>query len=168
VVQDGIIQLAMDKLAAHTVGKYEVDSFLAALSIRPMLKFQPWRINAMETENLMVAGHLRVANVIPTHCKYVISSMPSEPIVAEAAAQVLRCQNMVDLLTQNVRDGLVEKGQRGELVACLLLSAHTCPRSGTGEHRDCSQGQSRPACKTVYLAHSSHHLLSRTLFTAIF
>jgi hypothetical protein len=73
-------------------------------------------------ENLMVAGHLRVANVIPAHREYVISSTPSEPIVAEAAAQVLRGQNMVDILTRNVRDGLIEKGQRGELVARLLLT----------------------------------------------
>ena len=50
-----------------------------------------------------------------------ISSTPSEPIVAEAAAQVLRHQNMVDLLSQNVREGLIEKGQRGELVARLLF-----------------------------------------------
>ena len=45
-----------------------------------------------------------------------------EPIVAEAAAQVLHGQNMVLLLTQNMSKGLIEKGQRGELVACLLLT----------------------------------------------
>jgi hypothetical protein len=73
-------------------------------------------------ENLMVAGHLRVANVIPAHREYVISSTPSEPIVAEAAAQVLRGQHMVDIIASNVRDGLIEKGQRGELVARLLLT----------------------------------------------
>ena len=67
MVRDGIIQLAMDKLAARTVGKYEANSFLAALSIRLMLDFEPRRIRAREVENLMVAGHLRVANVIPAH-----------------------------------------------------------------------------------------------------
>jgi hypothetical protein len=122
VVRDGIIQLAMDKLAARTVGKYEANSFLAALSVRLMLDFEPRGIRATEVENLMVAGHLRIANVIPAHREYVISSTPSEPIVAEAAAQVLRRQNMVDLLAQNVREGLIEKGQRGELVARLLFT----------------------------------------------
>jgi hypothetical protein len=122
VVHDGIIQLAMDKLAARTVGKYEANSFLAALSVRLMLDFEPRRMSATEVENLMVAGHLRVANIIPAHREYVISSTPSEPVVAEAAAQVLCSQNMVDLLTQNVREGLIEKGQRGELVARLLLT----------------------------------------------
>jgi len=112
----------MVKLAARTVGNYETNSFLAALSVRLMLDFEPRRIRATEMENLMVAGHLRVANVIPAHREYVISSTPSEPIVAEAAAQVLRGQNMVDILARNVRDGLIEKGQRGELVARLLLT----------------------------------------------
>jgi hypothetical protein len=112
----------MDKLAARTVGKYEANSFLAALSVRLMLDFEPRRIRATEVENLMVAGHLRVANVIPAHREFVISSTPSEPIVAEAAAQVLHRQNMVELLAENVREGLIEKGQRGELVARLLLT----------------------------------------------
>ena len=51
-----------------------------------------------------------------------ISSTPPEPIVAEAAAQVLHRQNMVDLRAQNVKEGLIEKGQLGRLVACLLLT----------------------------------------------
>ena len=112
----------MDKLAARTVGKYEANSFLAALNIRLMLDFEPRRIRATEVENLMVAGHLRIANVIPAHGEYVISSTPSEPIVSEAAAQVLRGQNIDDLLAQNEREGLIEKGQRGELVARLLFT----------------------------------------------
>jgi hypothetical protein len=101
----------MDKLAARTVGKYEANSFLAALSVRLMLDFEPRRIHATEVENLMVAGHLRIANVIPAHHEYVISSTPLEPIVAEAASQVLCGQNIVYLLAQNVREGPIEKGQ---------------------------------------------------------
>ena len=44
------------------------------------------------------AGHLRVANVIPSHREYMYSSTPSEPIVVEAAAQVLREESMIHLL----------------------------------------------------------------------
>src|ERR1700723_3367182 len=100
----------MMKLAARNYGQYDAKSYLAALSVRLMLDFEPRRIAAIENENLMVAGYLRVANVIPSHREYVISSTPSEPIVAEAAAQVLREQNMINLLFSNVRDGLIEKG----------------------------------------------------------
>jgi hypothetical protein len=51
------------KLAAQNYGKYS-ESCLAAISVRLMLDFDLRRIGAIEEENLMVAGHLRVANVI--------------------------------------------------------------------------------------------------------
>ena len=76
------------------------------------------------------------------HREYVISSTPSEPIVAEAAAQVLCGQNMVDILARNVRDGLVEKGQRGELVARLLLTlAHDQAVENMENTHKANQGQ---------------------------
>ena len=112
----------MMKLAAQNRGNYTKESFLAAISVRLMLDFEPRRIATMDTEGLMVAGHLRVANVIPSHREYMFSSTPSEPIVAEAAAQVLHGQNMIELLFNHVKDGLIEKGQRGELAARLLLT----------------------------------------------
>jgi hypothetical protein len=56
--------------------------------------FEPRRITAINTGELMVAGQLRVANVIPSHREYMFSSTPSEPI----------------------------KGQRGKLAARLVLT----------------------------------------------
>jgi hypothetical protein len=132
----------MMKLAARNRGRYDAKSFLAALSVRLMLDFEPRRISATENENLMVAGHLRVANVIPSHREYIISSTPSEPIVAEAAAQVLQDQNLIRLLFNNVRHGLIEKGQRGELVARLLLTlAHDAAVRKMDIKRRSNQGQ---------------------------
>ena len=87
-----------------------------------MLDFEPRRLHATETEKLMVAGHLRVANIISSHREYMISSTPSEPIVAEAAAQILWGENVVNLLSDNVWRGLIEKGQRGELATRILLT----------------------------------------------
>ena len=82
---------------------------LAAISVRLMLDFEPRGISAIEIENLMVVSHLRVANVIPSNREYMISSTPSEPIVAEAAAQVLRGQSMINILCDNVRNGLINE-----------------------------------------------------------
>jgi hypothetical protein len=65
------------------------------------------RISAIGIENSMVAGHLRVANVIPSHREYMISSTPLEPIVAEAAAQVFREKNMLSYLCAEVSSGLI-------------------------------------------------------------
>lgn len=133
----------MMKLAAQNDGRsYTRESFLAALSVRLLLDFEPRRITAIDTENLMVAGHLRVANVIPSHREYMFSSTPSEPIVAEAAAQVLREQSMIKLLCDHVKDGLIEKGQRGELAARLLLTlAHDAALEKMTVDRRAHQGQ---------------------------
>jgi hypothetical protein len=121
-VRGNLINFAMMKLATQNPGEYDAKSFLVALSVQLMLDFEPQRISAMENENLIVAGHLRVANIIPSHREYIISSTPSEPIIAGAAAQILQDQNLIQLLFDNVRHGLIEKGQRGELVARLLLT----------------------------------------------
>ena len=146
----------MDKLAACTVGKYEANSFLAALSIRLMLDFEPRRIHATEVENLMVAGHLRVANVILAHREYMISLTPSEPIIAEAAAQVLRHQNMVDLLAQNVREGLIEKGQGRELARLLFtLTDDRALENMVIVHKD-NQGQLEKLHRPFPLSPSVH------------
>jgi hypothetical protein len=132
----------MMKLAAQHYGNYNRESFLAAISVRLMLDFEPRRINAIDTENLMVAGHLRVANVIPSHREYMFSSTPSEPIVAEAAAQVLWKENLIKLLHGYVSSGLIEKGQRGELAARLLLTlAHDAALDTITFERQKYQGQ---------------------------
>ena len=107
-----------------------------------MLNFEPRRISAIKEENLMVAGHLRVANVIPSHREYLISSTPSEPIVAEAAAQVHLKESMIKTLCDHVTGGLIEKGQRGELAARLLLTlAHDAALETMNVKRRSYQGQ---------------------------
>src|ERR1700733_618720 len=142
VVKDKLIEFAIMKLAARNYGEYDAKSYLAAISVRLLLDFEPRRITAIENENLMVAGYLRVANVIPSHREYIVSSTPSEPVVAEAAAQVLQKQNMIELLFNNVRNGLIQKGQRGELVARLLLTlAHDAAIEQMDVKRRDDQGQ---------------------------
>jgi hypothetical protein len=111
VVRDKLI------LPARNYGEYDGKSYLTALSVQLLLDFEPRWITIAESDNLMVAVYLRVANVIRNLREYIFSSTPSESIVAEAAAQVLQKQHMIDLPFYNVRDGLIEKGQRGELVA---------------------------------------------------
>ena len=61
------------KLAAQNYGKHSKESCLAAISVRLMLDFELRRISAIEEENLMVAGDLRVADVIPIHREYMIT-----------------------------------------------------------------------------------------------
>jgi len=136
VVQDGIIQLAMDKLAARTVGKYEADSFLAAISVRLMLNFRA-------PEDTCSGGREShgCRSSAGSKC-HTCSSRICDFIVAEAAAQVLRSKHGRSPRSECERGTHREGSTRG---TCRPSTAHTCPRSGAGEHG--SQGQSRPARK---------------------
>ncbi|CCM02478.1 uncharacterized protein FIBRA_04578 [Fibroporia radiculosa] len=87
-------------------------------------------VRHLETE--MVDGHMRIAFSVPKHRQYMYSGYPSEPTFAEAAAQEKEGEvegkekrkeswRVSDILSQHVRDGLISKGERGELVARLIL-----------------------------------------------
>ena len=101
----------------------KLDGELAALGIRPMLEFEPLRESANQ-EAKLVEGHMRVAYSMPKHRQYLRGGAPSEPVLAEAASR--RIMNDMTSLLHTVgnylKNGLVSKGERGELVARLLLT----------------------------------------------
>lgn len=63
---------------------------------------------------------MRLAYSVPAHREYMASGYSSEPILAEAAAS-LWDSSVVNHLAQYASCGLISKGERGELVARLLL-----------------------------------------------
>lgn len=94
---------------------------LATLGIHLLLEFKPGRYEAAQMESRLVAGHVRVAYSVLQHREYMRAGAPSEPILAEAAAQVMSERNPLRYLSGFLDKGLVNKGERGELVARLLL-----------------------------------------------
>ena len=79
----------------------------------------------------MVAGRMRIAHSVPKHREYMRSSYPSEPILAEAAAHIWekyqqgseRPEAVIpEMLQEHLMAGVIGKGERGELVARLLLT----------------------------------------------
>ncbi|KDQ17872.1 hypothetical protein BOTBODRAFT_185297 [Botryobasidium botryosum FD-172 SS1] len=121
-IRDEMVSFAKLKLSASQAADSGSVATLAALSVRLALEFEPRRIGAIEMENTLVAGHMRVANVIPKHLEYLISSAPSEPILAEVAAHILAGKKVPSELHKHVQDGLIRKGQHGELVGRLLVT----------------------------------------------
>jgi hypothetical protein len=117
-----MILFATRKLTGVKPGLQSDDGNLAALTLRLLLEFEPRREIAVNAENRLVEGHMRIAYSVPKHREYLRSGAPSEPILAEAAARVMESiPSVPDALLKLVRDGLISKGERGELVARLLL-----------------------------------------------
>ncbi|THH06984.1 hypothetical protein EW145_g3699 [Phellinidium pouzarii] len=102
---------------------------LAVLSIRLLPDFDLTRADSRRTLMNLVQNHMAIAYSIPQHRETLRTGYPSEPILAEAAARqmrVLRFQlgrgNAASHLQSYTESGLIEKGQRGELVARLIMT----------------------------------------------
>ncbi|KAH9934115.1 hypothetical protein B0H21DRAFT_825752 [Amylocystis lapponica] len=90
-VQQSIIDFARLKLMGrkshNNNSQTKDDSKLAALCSRLMLHLEPWREQSRATDFRLVEGYMRIAFSVPKHCEYLRAGYPSEPILAEAAAQ---------------------------------------------------------------------------------
>jgi len=76
----------------------------------------------------LVAGRMRITHSVPKHCEYMRSSYPSEPILAEAAASIWAERQESGKAIPKTLNKLIKttniigKGERGELVARLILT----------------------------------------------
>ncbi|PCH37280.1 hypothetical protein WOLCODRAFT_140783 [Wolfiporia cocos MD-104 SS10] len=103
---------------------------LAVLDMRIMLDFGPHR-DANIVQQHLIERHMRIAVCVPSHREYFYSAYTSEPLLAEAAARVMaaiRKEQKDDddaiawMLQKYTKSGLISKGDRGEMVARLLLT----------------------------------------------
>jgi hypothetical protein len=68
-------------------------ALIAALSVRVILDFDILWESARSFEEKLVESHMRVAFSVPEHQEFLQSVAPSEPLLAEAAAQILNQSN---------------------------------------------------------------------------
>ncbi|QRV99088.1 hypothetical protein RhiJN_27107 [Ceratobasidium sp. AG-Ba] len=127
-VREDIIRFAEAKLRGvqrtETLGEWGV---LAFLSQRLGLTFTSSREEAKVMEDQLINGNQRIAYSVPSHREYVRSGTPSEPILAEAAAQLMARHLRKDRrvpreLIKWLEPELIAKGERVELVARYLLT----------------------------------------------
>jgi len=125
-----------------------MDGIIAAASIRVMFDFEPRREEATILEGRLIQGHMRIAYSVPRHREYFRSGTPSEPVLAEAAAQILNSlddrgedSHTFGAISRILSNGLISKGERGELVARLLLTLvhDKCIRARSIESRKLAQ-----------------------------
>ena len=131
-LRTGIMELARAKLVASRDIDSNYDAFLpaarlAVLDIQLSLDFEPRREKVQIDEAGLVESHMRFAYSIPDLREYLRFGYPSEPLLAEAAAQQLwtwRTQNpfmVVETLTNILETGLLDRGELGELTGRQLL-----------------------------------------------
>ncbi|KAG6809233.1 hypothetical protein H0H92_001071 [Tricholoma furcatifolium] len=140
-----VMSIAMQKLVLKREDNlplpYKVDNseLLPLIAIRVDLTFESNRDEAVYLESLMVASSMRTVYSVPDHRQYLRGGYPSEPFLAEAAARNLFLQmrqqatswdslreayhaNVPDAVSKWLHSGLIQKGERGELVARMLVT----------------------------------------------
>ena len=144
-MRDDIIPLARAKLMCHSgidapgenVAKEEA---LAVLGVRLNLGFNMSKRDRVAVEAAQVASHMRVMFSVLQDRYSFCSGYPSEPILAEAAAQQWYTFRkfgpsvVVDLLQINMESGLLDLGQRGEVVARALLIVRAVEKENPPTH----------------------------------
>ncbi|KAK0447199.1 hypothetical protein EV421DRAFT_1901321 [Armillaria borealis] len=103
----------------------EKDVFkLALVDVRVMIEYASRQEKARHLQQEMVKGHMRIAFSMPKHREYMRSGNPSEPILAEATAISAHEEavDAADIIYHLLEEDLIGKGERGELVARLLLT----------------------------------------------
>ncbi|KZV96307.1 hypothetical protein EXIGLDRAFT_431445 [Exidia glandulosa HHB12029] len=139
-----VIRLARNKLLCAAVDDpnvYEVqvgtphttNALIAVLDVRLCFDYETRAAVVSPHEADLVASHMRLAYSVPSHRQYFRSGYSSEPILAEAAAQALQewttqsktrssVPTPLGILSDILKDGIIRRGDRGELVARLLLT----------------------------------------------
>ncbi|KAI6013003.1 hypothetical protein EDC04DRAFT_2904831 [Pisolithus marmoratus] len=104
-------------------------AMLAILDILITINYEPRWDLAHQYETSMVASYMRIAFSIPQHQACIHSGYPPEPFLAEAVSCQMHCylqsnHMMAMLLQNNFNNGLIDHGQKGEVVMCLLRMAY--------------------------------------------
>ncbi|KAJ7211208.1 hypothetical protein GGX14DRAFT_623845 [Mycena pura] len=120
---DKVMHLAIAKLSEN--GKFS-EKFLAnfaAISTRVLIDAELERETGHRLIAMLVHNHLRTVFSIPEHREYMRTGVPSEPIIAEAAAVIMHQTpiRMTEILQKLLHSNLIGNGERGELVARALL-----------------------------------------------
>ncbi|QRV85662.1 hypothetical protein RhiJN_13680 [Ceratobasidium sp. AG-Ba] len=125
-VKRNILSFARRKLAGNLDDDLPKDAELAVLMFRIGLSFDKTRKCAPEREGHLVKAHMITAYSIPNHREFMYAGASSEPILAEAAAQLMdkndTWSTLANTLFKLCNSGMILKGERGELLARLLLT----------------------------------------------
>ncbi|KAK2464678.1 hypothetical protein APHAL10511_003254 [Amanita phalloides] len=103
-------------------------SSIAILSARLHLELSPFSVHAKQYEEEGVRNHLWLIYSVHENQETIVTGSSSEPLVAEASAQIMHSvldnnepyMNLWDLLCTFVDRGLASEGAIGELIGCAL------------------------------------------------
>jgi hypothetical protein len=104
-------------------------SSVAILSARLLLDLSPTSSLARKYEEEQIRSHMRILYSVSNGLESIVSGSSSEPVIAEASAQLMHSNiegdtkpymNIWDLIVEYIDGGLLPQGTVGELLGCVL------------------------------------------------
>ncbi|TFY78103.1 hypothetical protein EWM64_g5907 [Hericium alpestre] len=129
---------------------------LACLSQRLPIEFQTTRYNTSDAERRQVENHMRVCLKVSDDLQSMTTINPSEPILSEAAFRIMDSRedfNVPSALRDVLQGFSVHQGDRGELVALLLLTMARDQAVHDSIANGVPREQSRMVPVTAFLSH---------------
>src|SRR5277367_2829174 len=124
-IREDIIKFAAGKLlnADPSIQDFSTHQQFACLSQRLPIEFNSTTWISRQNEQKQVEGHLRICLKIDQNFESMVTVSASEPLLSEGAYFIMQSPSFdAPKAMKSVLDGLsVHKGDRGELLALLLL-----------------------------------------------
>ncbi|TFK53301.1 hypothetical protein OE88DRAFT_1724200 [Heliocybe sulcata] len=122
-VKKGLLHFAAAKLTGTASLTSELGDHggLACLAVRFALEFRSRSPHEQDVEHRQVENHMRICLAATPGFETMVTVAASEPLLAEAAAVRLKGRDWARELVHHLDVSGVQRGQRGELVAMLLL-----------------------------------------------
>ncbi|CAG8743669.1 5662_t:CDS:2, partial [Acaulospora colombiana] len=137
-----IVDFAQEKLLCSEIPKAHYlptrEEILAIMGLRLGLTLDAHNRSEADVAKQLVERHLRVVMQMTTNSSTIRTIAPSEPILAEASFRLMRSLKTLkchpaQALHQVIGDSLHAKGERGEIIATLLL---LLARDAVAERKD--------------------------------
>ncbi|EJU02266.1 hypothetical protein DACRYDRAFT_115997 [Dacryopinax primogenitus] len=121
-VGDSLVDFAREKLLGSSAASgFDDEQKLAILSRRIPIDIRTNTGAALTSINRQIARHMRVLYRITNKNETLITGSPGEPIISEGAKGAMATFNVADALKGILRSPGIGVGERGEMVAELLL-----------------------------------------------
>ncbi|KAJ7216551.1 hypothetical protein GGX14DRAFT_605162 [Mycena pura] len=122
-----ILNIAREKLNPDPHPERDINAPIAWIGNRLCLEPDIRRAEGRAFQSKLIESYMGVVVSIPEHRLYMLTTTPSEPVLVEASAQLMAEHkvNLFKLLRTNLGQGLLAKGERGEIVTrALMVLAH--------------------------------------------
>ncbi|KAJ7225947.1 hypothetical protein GGX14DRAFT_693793 [Mycena pura] len=133
---DKILKMARQKLNPDLKSERDMNTRLAWIGNRLCLQPDIHRAEGRAFQSRLIESYMGIVVSVPEHKLFMHTTTTSEPVLVEASGRLMDDYkvDMFKLVRENLGEGLLAKGERGEIVTrALMVLAHDTAARDEGE-----------------------------------